>query len=532
MGRQTRKPDDTAWVSACRTLSLPVVAMAALLGTLSTPAQAQVVDCNSLVVGNVHDAPFQTCTLSTTQHETDIPSGSTSVVVAGNNPLQGQINQILAGSGATGFLNALNTLGVLGPLAPPTKTSLGTSLTITNSITIGPGTVLFGPLLTLTNFVPAGSINIDENGAFENFFLLSSGSQPLTQRGVNWLTGDLYTTVQTTLLDDGFHFVDMLLGRGRDGGAQAASSPLGFAAFAPERSGPAADALAYMATKAPPTAYVANGWSAWLAGAGTSAKFDGTANNFGFGYRSAGAAGGMERRTGDWLYGAAFAVSRANVNQDSTGDSAGIDTQRLGAYASWQGPLTISGAISYGHHSTDASRSTMLPGLGAQGGYQANSLNAGLDVSRTYAWRWVNVQPMAGVIYNGLWTDGFVESGNSLLGINGASANVAALKGYVGGRAYRSFVTSSGMEVTPELRARAVYDFLNDPRAFNATFTADPTATSFAVSGLQPNRTSAIVGTGVTVQFASRWRGFVNYDAEVRGGSVAHIGSGGIKVIW
>jgi hypothetical protein len=52
------------------------------------------------------------------------------------------------------------------------------------------------------------------------------------------------------------------------------------------------------------------------------------------------------------------------------------------------------------------------------------------------------------------------------------------------------------------------------------------------VSGLQPDRTSAIVGTGVSVQFNQRWRGFANYDAEVRGNSVAHIGTGGFKVIW
>jgi hypothetical protein len=55
---------------------------------------------------------------------------------------------------------------------------------------------------------------------------------------------------------------------------------------------------------------------------------------------------------------------------------------------------------------------------------------------------------------------------------------------------------------------------------------------SLAVSGLQPNRTSAVFGTGVTVQFAMRWRGFVNYDADVRGRSVAHIGSAGIKAVW
>jgi hypothetical protein len=377
MGGRTRRATGGAWVVA-----------ATLFVTIS--AQAQVVDCNTLVglVGPL--PPNTTCSLSTIHHETDIQGGSPSIVVAGNNPLQVQINQIVSGPNGAAFVNVLSTLGVLGPLGPPTKTFVGTSVIGPNhAVTVGPGQAAIGPDQSLTIFVPANFTNIDENTFFDSVFLISAGSQPLSRRGINWLTGDLYATVQTTLLDDGFHFVDMLLGRGRDGGAQAASTPLGFAAFAPDRpAGPAADALAYMATKAPPsaTAYVANGWSAWLAGAGTTAKFDGTANNFGFGYRSGGAAGGMEKRNGSWLYGAAFAVSRANVNQDSTNDSAGIDTQRFGAYAAWQGPLTISAALSYGHHSTDASRLTMLPALGAQGSYQANSLNAGLEVSKTYAW--------------------------------------------------------------------------------------------------------------------------------------------------
>jgi hypothetical protein len=45
-------------------------------------------------------------------------------------------------------------------------------------------------------------------------------------------------------------------------------------------------------------------------------------------------------------------------------------------------------------------------------------------------------------------------------------------------------------------------------------------------------RASALIGTGVTARFATRWQVFANYDAEVRGGSVAYIGSGGFKVVW
>jgi hypothetical protein len=398
---------------------------AAAVATLATPAQAQFVDCASINTGLLHetinDAPFQTCTLSTNHQDINISGGTPSVVVAGNNPLQGQINQVLVGPNASALLNTLNSLGVLGSPGPATRQFLGPLGTVpVTSISegIGPGGYPYGPDLSLIAFIPPGYVNFNVNTFTTNYFLVSSGSQPLSQRGGSWLTGDLHATVQTTLLDDGFHFVDMLLGRGRDTSSPVnmlSPTPLGFApsqlsgGYTSGQSFPE-DAFAYATkaptAKAPSMADVGNGWSAWLAGSGTSAKFDSTANNFGFGYRSAGASGGMERRVGNWLYGGAFSISRSNVNQDATGDSAGIDTQRLGIYGAYQpAPFTVAAAMSYGHHSTDASRLTMLPGLDAQAGYQANSLNAGVDVSKTYAWQWGNVQPMAGLIYNGLWTN-------------------------------------------------------------------------------------------------------------------------------
>jgi hypothetical protein len=66
----------------------------------------------------------------------------------------------------------------------------------------------------------------------------------------------------------------------------------------------------------------------------------------------------------------------------------------------------------------------MLPALGKQGSYNAGSNCPG--PMRSQCWS---------MIYNGLWTAGFVESGNSLLGINSANANIAAAKAYVGGLA-------------------------------------------------------------------------------------------------
>ncbi len=86
--------------------------------------------------------------------------------------------------------------------------------------------------------------------------------------------------------------------------------------------------------------------------------------------------------------------------------------------------------------------------------------------------------------------------------------------------------------MTPEIRARILYDFLNDAGGYTASFLADPTATTFPVTGLQPDRTAALLGGGLTIGFAPQWRAFANYDAEIRGSDVAHLFSGGLKVQW
>ena len=123
------------------------------------------------------------------------------------------------------------------------------------------------------------------------------------------------------------------------------------------------------------------------------------------------------------------------------------------------------------------------------------------------------------------------ETGGTFLNLIGNSASVAALKGYVGARAFTTYDVNR-MQVTPELRARLLYDFLDDPRGFNASFVADPTLTSFPVTGIRPNRTSEMLGASVKFRVAPLWLAFVSYDAEIRGSDVGHFFSGGVKVNW
>jgi outer membrane autotransporter protein len=549
---RVRRGDGAVWsflqgVSARRAGFAALAALAIL--TFAPPASAQVPElfCPAPLAGP--PAPIVppvglelalTCTNSTTHSEIDIPVAGTAITAP--EPLQTQLTQVLAGPNGAAVQAELNALGVLGPPGPGSKQLIEATFNVTNTVVIGPGTVVFGPDLTLFIFIPAGNENIDVNQEFINFFDVFSGSQALTTKGVNWLSGDLYAAVQTQLLDDGFHFADMLLGQLRSGGFGAVSS--GPLPFAPTYTAFGADfplsddALGYAgdlptkAQKISATAYRGNGWTAWIAGTGAFARVKGNDDNFGFGYRTASMAGGVEKQAGLWLYGGAFSIGQSRLTQDLTNDSATIDSRRFAAYAAWRGPFTVSGVLAYGNHSIGADRLTMLPGVGTQASYTANSLDAGFEVSKIYSWNVVNVQPMLGLIYDGLWTGSFIEGGGSLLGINANAAYVDALKGYTGARFYRTFVTANGTKVTPELRARVAYDFLDGARGFSATFTGDPTATTFTVNGLQPDRTAALLGAGITAQFTPVWKAFANYDADLRSNEVAQVISGGIKATW
>jgi uncharacterized protein with beta-barrel porin domain len=495
-----------------------------------------------------------TNTTSTTHHETDIPGGSAGVIVPGNGPLQAMLGQVLAGPNGATVLNALNNLGALGPKGPSSKQSLGTNTSITNTVAIGPQTILFGPDLTLSSFfVPAGHTNINTNTHFESFFEVSPGSQTISARGINWLSGDLYTTLQTAILDGDFNFVDGLLGRARNAGADAgAFSPMSMAyaevslgADGVIRTGddePASGVLAYAGRReraanpifprTVPPAPDTGVWSLWAKGQYGSASFAGTGANFGFGYKSRGGEFGVDYLRGDWLMGGALGFGRSEVAQDLTGDNAGISTVRLGAYASFRpGPWSFTGVLAGGFHSIAADRLVMLP-VATASMYDATTFNAAAEAARRYGLWGGTIQPMAGLVYTNLHTDGFAEGGTPFLNIAGNSADIGSLKGYVGARAWRTYEVLPGWLVTPEVRARVLYDFLNDSRAYTAHFLADPAATPFAVTGLQPDRTAGLFGASLSLRLAPQWRAFATYDAELRGGDVAHLVSGGVRGSW
>ena len=482
-----------------------------------------------------------TCTITTTgnNHFTDVTLPDVTVVAPGQPVLSSQLQAALAGPNGAAIQTVLVNLGVLGPVSAATLIATqftGSAASVTTTNTPGPATILVGPDQSITFFVAPGTSNFDTHTHTTSFFdRLFQASRPLSNQGISFLLGDLHTTFQTTLIDGAFQFMNALLGRGSEDGVANGMLPAPFA-FAPESMGiePFDDALAF-ATKAPRvpmTVAMANGWRAWIRGTYGRSHFDGTDANFGFRNRTASGESGVERVAGQWMYGAAFGFGTAKVTQDVTGDHGNIDTVRAGAYASYRpGPWWVTAAVAVGFSNIDATRLAALP-VQARSDYDATTFSAGIEAVRRIQAAHATIEPLAGLVYTGLRVDSFTEAGAPFLDLAGARAHIDALKGYVGGRVYRTFVTAGGRAWTPEARGRFLYDFLDDPRGYTARFIADPAGVPLAVVGLQPDRFAVMLGSAVTTRVSPGWRAFASYDAELRGGDVTHLVSGGVKGNW
>jgi hypothetical protein len=532
-------------------------------------------------------APGNTATTSTTQSETVISVGTTTTTSSqttvggsGSGPLPGLLIQMFNGPSGGAALGAFTR--VMGPGAVTQSTTTTTTTVSTRTptgtpvvgvyTTFGPTVVPIGdnpgtmncngapsppsgvnvwPVANC-NFagyqqlvVDAGFLNINSNTHF--FFLTEVLTQisivnqtqvNLTAQGFNWLTGDLHATFRTTILDGDFRFMDFLLGRAGLGGVSMLNSfvsmaPLGFAPDTAAAEAPFEQALAYVG-KAPrmlPPAAPIGGWSAWARGSLGYARYDSSPANFGFDSKSRSAEVGVEYAREAWLLGAAGGFGRADVNQFVTGDSGRIDSTRAALYGAFlPGDWRLSGAVAGGLHAIDATRLALLPGP-ARSRYDAHSFSAGAEAARRFVVADHVIEPLAGLVYTTLRVDGFREAGNGFLDLAGQSATIDALKGYVGARAARTWRVGTST-LTPEVRARVLHDLLDDPRGYTARFTADPTATAFPVSGLQPGRTAALLGAGVSAQVTPGWRAFAAYDAEIRRNAISHLGTAGVKVNW
>jgi outer membrane autotransporter protein len=231
------------------------------------------------------------------------------------------------------------------------------------------------------------------------------------------------------------------------------------------------------------------------------------------------------RLTENFVVGAFGGYSYTDANTDAQGSNTEVDTGLIGIYSTYySGPWFLDSSFAYGRSFYDNNRlalgstNTSTP-EGDQFSFQ-NRL--GYDF-RLGNW---TVTPILGGQFTKTIVESYSENGEAALNVQEDEAD--SFRSSLGGQVQYAWRTSWGT-LTPQWRASWIHEFLNDRREIAASF-VNLAAPTFTTSTNNPDRDFAVLGTGLSANFAEKWTTSLDYDLELgREDFFAHQINAGIR---
>ena len=190
-----------------------------------------------------------------------------------------------------------------------------------------------------------------------------------------------------------------------------------------------------------------------------------------------------------------------------------------------EGTMRYDANLSYARNNYETTRNVIVGAVNrvAAGDYDANQFGVNARVGREYELdNGVEITPYVGARYTHLDIESYTETGAGSANLSVDDQSYSALNGVVSAEIEKEFTTDNGYSFVPEFRASYAYDFINDDVETNATFSGG--GASFETRGIQPDRHTFSVGTGVKIARGEGYELSVNYDADFRDGYNAHNG--------
>ncbi len=351
-------------------------------------------------------------------------------------------------------------------------------------------------------------------------------SGPLgTQQALDALSGEIYGSVQTVILDDSRYIREAVLGRLRQ-----ASYGAGAESFAALGSGGpmrvAADAtlgssggfsvsdsaLAYADARqpklylkaAPPRSFApitSYNVTFWAQGVGAAETIDSDGNAAGLLRNLGGFFSGVDRTFGNaWRAGLAVGSTNSAVDISARASSAQIETTYLAAYAGTSyGAFSLRLGANLAWATIGTSRSIVFPGFAESAAARFGASEGQLFGELAYPTTFGNLmlEPFGDFAWLHLDTDSFAETGGiAALSGSGGTDNI----GYVtlGARAATNYILHDNIVLTP--RASLGWQHTFGEVVPTAALDFQSTATSFGVAGLPLARDAALVEAGADVR--------------------------------
>jgi outer membrane autotransporter protein len=356
-------------------------------------------------------------------------------------------------------------------------------------------------------------------------------SAATAQQAFDALSGEIYASVQATLLDDSRYARQAILGRLRQApyaGAPGALLPLG--AGGPLLAYQAADdddadALAYQTRRKPPFPIKApqdsgarNDLTFWAQGFGTWGTFNGDGNAAPLKRDLGGFISGVDRMSGDWRLGAAMGYTSSNNQVGARASSAQVDTIDLAAYAGRQfGGLAVRTGAVLALHNIDVDRSIFFPGFAdrATARFGASTTQIFGEAGYPVTLGRFAAEPFAGLAYVHLDMDKIVETGGPAA-LTGAGSTQDEGFSTLGVRAATAYLMQNGMMLIP--RASIAWQHLIGQRAPTAVLAFQSTGAGFPVAGVPLARDGALIEAGFDVRISPRATAGVFYTGQIASG--------------
>ncbi|MEN3953516.1 autotransporter domain-containing protein [Iodidimonas sp. SYSU 1G8] len=221
------------------------------------------------------------------------------------------------------------------------------------------------------------------------------------------------------------------------------------------------------------------------------------------------------------------------------GDFGSIRRWSVGGYASAQfDAFYLDGSFTYAKDKYRVDRTIITGGIanplydgtvGASSRYKGDGWIAHAETG--FNWdlgESAKLQPFAGINYTSLDSDGVTETGAGDLGLNVLDGTGKSLQSRLGARLSGEWGSGDVVWV-PELRGEWRHEFKDNPAWIEASLIGLP-GQPFQTVGSKISRDLAVIGAGISAQFAGGWGLYVDYQGAFASGYKSHIAQAGVRV--
>ena len=350
------------------------------------------------------------------------------------------------------------------------------------------------------------------------------------QRAFDALSGEVYASAETAMLNDSLYLREALLARMRQASFAGAFGPTAAlatggpttTAYADDLgSSPAASALTNaggerltISPGAPPAAVPAT--YSWIQAIDSWGRFGGDGDAATASRSLGGFFAGVDRRfDSNWLAGVAGGYTDSSISVSDRGSAADIGAAHLAGYLSATfGPWSLRSAAAASFSALDATRSLAFPGFAetASAHYDAVTTQVFSEASYSMTLGKIAAEPFGGLAFAHLNVDGFAENGGGVAALDGSASHLDIGYSTLGGRAAVDYLLADGMALTP--RVSVAWQHAFGSLTPTETLTFQNTGETFAIAGLPIARDSTLFESGLDLRLNPRAEVGLSYSGQ------------------